>query len=144
MLNQYSTFSIAFIFLPILCCMWIIGCSPDPGTRIRAIVYGARSRADDGPWLALYAARSIFVACRGACLLTPVMYEVLAKNSGETGAMMRHKDFNFAAFNSWTLEVALLNCGEDIRPDGGNQWNQLNLELNTWIYFKWIDLWIYH
>jgi hypothetical protein len=75
---------------------------------------------DERPWLALYAARTIQLIGDRSCPLTPVMYEVLEKNLGKPGARLRYKDFNFAAFTSWALEVALVNCGEDLEVNGGN------------------------
>jgi N-sulfoglucosamine sulfohydrolase len=69
---------------------------------------------DDRPWLALYAARTIQLIGDKSCSLVPVIYKVLDKNLGEPGARLKYKDFNFAAFTSWALEVALVNCGEDI------------------------------
>ena len=75
---------------------------------------------DDRPWLALYAARTIQLIGNKSCPLVPVIYKVLEKNLGEPGARLRYKDFNFAAFTSWALEVALVNCGEDFEVNGGN------------------------
>jgi N-sulfoglucosamine sulfohydrolase len=75
---------------------------------------------DDRPWLALYAARTIQLIGDKSCPLIPVIYKVLEKNLGEPGARLRYKDFNFAAFTSWALEVALVNCGEDFEVNGGN------------------------
>jgi arylsulfatase A-like enzyme len=69
---------------------------------------------DDRPWLALYAARTIQLIGDRSCPLAPAMYAVLEKNFGEPGARLKYKDFNFAAFTSWALEVALINCGKDI------------------------------
>jgi hypothetical protein len=69
---------------------------------------------DDRPWLALYAARTIQLIGDKSCSLVPFIYKVLDKNLGEPGAKLKYKDFNFAAFTSWALEVALVNCGEDI------------------------------
>jgi hypothetical protein len=69
---------------------------------------------DDRPWLALYAARSIELIGAKAKPLVPVLYEVLEKNAAPEGAETRYKDFNFAAFTSWSLEWALHLCGEDM------------------------------
>jgi hypothetical protein len=51
------------------------------------------------------------------------MYQVLEKNIRDPDAQRageRYLDFNFSAFTSWALEVALKNCGEDIQPNAGN------------------------
>ena len=69
---------------------------------------------DDRPWLALYAARTIQLIGDRSCPLVPTIYSVLEKNFGEPGARLKYKDFNFAAFTSWALEVALVNCGKEI------------------------------
>jgi uncharacterized sulfatase len=69
---------------------------------------------DDRPWLALYAARTIQLIGNKSCPLVPTMYTVLEKNFGEPGGRLKYKDFNFAAFTSWALEVALVNCGKEI------------------------------
>lgn len=69
---------------------------------------------DDRPWLALYAARSIEMIGAKARPLVPVLYEVLEKNAAPEGAGTRYKDFNFAAFTSWSLEWALHHCGEEM------------------------------
>jgi len=78
---------------------------------------------DDRPWLALYAARSLQLIGDKACPLIQTMYQVLNKNTKDpdaTRASDRYLDFNFSAFTSWALEVALANCGEDILVNGGN------------------------
>ncbi len=69
---------------------------------------------DDRPWLALQAARSIELIGAKAKPLVPVLYAVLEKNAAPEEASGRYKDFNFAAFTSWSLEWALHHCGEDI------------------------------
>jgi hypothetical protein len=69
---------------------------------------------DDRPWLALYAARTIQLIGDKSCPLVPTIYTVLENNFGEPGAKLKYKDFNFAAFTSWALEVALVNCGKEI------------------------------
>jgi len=70
---------------------------------------------DDRPWLAMQAARSILLVGENARPLIPVMYRVLDKNLGEPGAKRKYKDFNYAAFTSWSLEWALQELGEDIK-----------------------------
>ena len=78
---------------------------------------------DDRPWLALYAARSLQLIGSKACPLVPTMYRVLQKNIRDPEARNageRYLDFNFSAFTSWTLEVALVNCGENILVNAGN------------------------
>lgn len=70
---------------------------------------------DDRPWLALQAARSIQLAGENASPLIPVMYQVLEKNLSPPGGERKYKDFNFAAFTSWSLEWALQELGEDIQ-----------------------------
>lgn len=72
---------------------------------------------DDRPWLAMQAARSILLVEEDARPLIPVMYEVLEKNLGEPGARRKYKDFNYAAFTSWSLEWALQELGEDVKVD---------------------------
>lgn len=64
---------------------------------------------DDRPWVALYAARTIQLIGTKAKPLVPVMKKVLEKNKGEA-AGGRYKDYNYAAFTSWALEVAIENC----------------------------------
>jgi len=78
---------------------------------------------DDRPWLALYAARTLQLLGDKSCPLIPSMYRVLEKNIRDPDAIRageRYLDFNFSAFTSWALEVALKNCGEDIQPNAGN------------------------
>ena len=75
---------------------------------------------DNRPWLALYAARTIQLIGNESCPLAPVIYKVLEKNLGEHGTRLKYKDFNFAAFTSWALEVALINCGMEIPENDGN------------------------
>jgi len=78
---------------------------------------------DDRPWLALYAARSIQLIGQKACPLVQTMYRVLQKNIRDPEAKSagdRYLYFNFSAFTSWSLEVALVNCGEDIQVNAGN------------------------
>ena len=70
---------------------------------------------DERPWIALYAARSIELAGNRAKPLVPVLYKVLNKNKGMPGAGLPYKDYNFAAFITWSVEFALLNCGEKIK-----------------------------
>lgn len=70
---------------------------------------------DDRPWLALQAARSIQLIGEDARPLIPIMYQVLEKNLGEPGKSLKYKDFNFAAFTSWSLEWALQELGENIQ-----------------------------
>jgi hypothetical protein len=62
----------------------------------------------------LYAARTIQLIGDKSCPLVPTIYTVLEKNFGEPGATLKYKDFNFAAFTSWALEIALVNCGKEI------------------------------
>ena len=69
---------------------------------------------DDRPWLAMQAARSILLVGENARPLIPGMYKVLEKNRGTPGASLKYKDFNYAAFTSWSLEWALKELGEDI------------------------------
>ncbi|MBS0000094.1 MAG: sulfatase-like hydrolase/transferase [Cyclobacteriaceae bacterium] len=78
---------------------------------------------DDRPWLALYAARSLQLIGDKACPLVPTMHKVLEKNIRDpqaASAGSRYLDFNFSAFTSWALEVALVNCGEDVLVNAGN------------------------
>ena len=69
----------------------------------------ARYVRDDRPWLALQAARAIFLIGEKAAPLEPVIREVLEKYRAEPGGRLKYKDFNFAAFISWSLEWALKN-----------------------------------
>jgi hypothetical protein len=51
----------------------------------------------------------------------PTLYKVLEKNIRDPQATRsgdRYLDFNFSAFTSWALEVALVNCGEDVLVNG--------------------------
>jgi N-sulfoglucosamine sulfohydrolase len=78
---------------------------------------------DERPWLALYAARSLQLIGIKACPLVATMHQVLEKNIRNPEAQSagdRYLDFNFSAFTSWSLEVALVNCGEDILVNAGN------------------------
>lgn len=70
---------------------------------------------DDRPWLAMQAARSILLVGEDARPLIPEMYKVLEKNLGKPGAPRKYKDFNYAAFTSWSLEWALKELGEEIK-----------------------------
>ena len=70
---------------------------------------------DDRPWLAMQAARSILLVGEDARPLIPDMYQVLEKNLGVQGAPRKYKDFNYAAFTSWSLEWALKELGEEIK-----------------------------
>ena len=70
--------------------------------------------ADERPWLALQAARSIQSVGEDARPLIPQMYAVLEKNLAPPGGKRKYKDFNFAAFTSWALEWALQELGEPI------------------------------
>jgi N-sulfoglucosamine sulfohydrolase len=77
---------------------------------------------DDRPWLALYAARTLQLIGEKACPLVPTMYKVLAKNIRDPQAASpgsRYLDYNFSAFTSWALEVALVNCGEEVLVNAG-------------------------
>ena len=71
--------------------------------------------SDDRPWLALQAARTILLVGEAARPLIPTMYKVLEKNLGEPGKALKYKDFNFAAFTSWSLEWALKELGEPVK-----------------------------
>lgn len=71
---------------------------------------------DDRPWVALQAARSIQLVGEDARPLIPVMYQVLYKNLNDgAGSHRKYKDFNYAAFTSWSLEWALQELGEKIK-----------------------------
>jgi len=67
---------------------------------------------DDRGWLALYAARAVELLGAKAKPLVPTLYQALDKVRSEPGAARRFKNFNFAAFTGWSLEYALINCGE--------------------------------
>jgi len=70
---------------------------------------------DDRPWVAMQAARSIQLIGDEARPLIPVMYQVLEKNLGtEESSHRKYKDFNYAAFTSWSLEWALQELGEEV------------------------------
>ncbi len=63
---------------------------------------------DDRVWVALHAARTVFFIGKKARPLKETIVHVLKKNEGEA-AGGRYKDFNYAAFTSWSLEWALKN-----------------------------------
>lgn len=70
---------------------------------------------DDRPQVTLQAARSIELLEEKAKPLIPVLYEVIEKNkSTDPDATRRYKDFNFAAFTTWSAEWALHHCGENV------------------------------
>jgi len=70
---------------------------------------------DDRPQVALQAARSVELLGKKAKPLIPVLYDVIEKNkSTDPNSKRRYKDFNFAAFTTWSAEWALHNCGEDV------------------------------
>ncbi len=72
---------------------------------------------DERPWVALYAARSIEMLEGQAKPLVPVMLKVIEANKKKPGEDSPHpvyKDYNFAAFTGWSLEEALIHCGEFI------------------------------
>lgn len=70
---------------------------------------------DENPQIALQAARSIELLEEMAKPLIPALYKVIEKNrSTDPNAKRRYKDFNFAAFTTWSAEWALHHCGEDI------------------------------
>ncbi len=69
---------------------------------------------DDRPWVAMQAARSIQLIGEDARPLIPIMYKVLYKNLGDGSSHRKYKDFNYAAFTSWSLEWALQELGEEI------------------------------
>lgn len=79
---------------------------------------------DDLPPLALYAARTLQLIGDKACPAVPVMKAVLEKNIRDPNAESSgqyYLNFNFSAFTAWALEVALVNCGEDIEVNGGRR-----------------------
>jgi HEAT repeat protein len=70
---------------------------------------------DDRPQVALQAARSIELLEEKAKPLIPALYKVIEKNkSTDPDAKRRFKDFNFAAFTTWSAEWALHHCGENV------------------------------
>jgi hypothetical protein len=78
---------------------------------------------NDLPPLALFAARTLQLIGNKACPAVPVMKKVLEKNIRDPNAERAgsyYQNFNFSAFTSWALEVALVNCGEDVKINGGN------------------------
>ncbi len=69
---------------------------------------------DDRPWVVLQAARSVELIEEKGKPLVPVLYEVLDRNKALAGSDRKYKDFNFAAFISWSVKWALHHCGEEI------------------------------
>lgn len=65
---------------------------------------------DDRPWLALYAARSTELIGAAAKPLVPQLKAVIEKYKAPPGASLPYKDYNFAAFISWSAEYALMHC----------------------------------
>lgn len=70
---------------------------------------------DERPWLALQAARNILLVGNDAKPLIPEIKKVLAKNLGKPGKELKYKDYNFAAFTSWSLEWALHEMGVKVK-----------------------------
>lgn len=76
-----------------------------------------RNLLDERPWVALYAARAIELMGSKATPLVPIMKQVLNANKKIPGQVSGHriyKNYDFAAFTGWSLERALLNCGETV------------------------------
>ena len=76
-------------------------------------VLGARVD-DERVWVALQAARTLVFLGPRAKPLVPVMRKVIDKNRSAPGSRRPWKDFNYAAFTTWSLEEALRNCGEKV------------------------------
>jgi arylsulfatase A-like enzyme len=62
--------------------------------------------------VALHAARTIQMIGSDAKPLVPVMRRVIKKYAAPPGSPRPWKDFNYAAFITWALEVALQNCAQ--------------------------------
>ncbi len=69
---------------------------------------------DERPATALYAARTIQLVGKSGCALVPTMQEVIAAKS-DPNTSSGYRDFNYAAFTGWALEVTLKNCGAPTR-----------------------------
>ena len=70
---------------------------------------------DKRPWVALQAARALALAGEQAQPLVPVMQRVIERLRSEPGSRRVYKDFNYASFTGWALEMALANCGSPVR-----------------------------
>jgi HEAT repeat protein len=70
----------------------------------------AKSVENDRVTVALHAARTIQLIGSDAKPLVPVMKKVITKYAAPPGSPRPWKDFNYAAFITWALEVALENC----------------------------------
>ncbi len=64
---------------------------------------------DNRVWVALHAARTLLMIGKKACPLKKTVIQVLEANKGPA-AGGRYKDFNYAAFTSWSLEWVMKNC----------------------------------
>jgi hypothetical protein len=77
-----------------------------------------------GPGWPLYAARSLQLIGEKACPLVPTMYKVLEKNIRDPQAASRGQAgiliLIFRPLQAGPLEVALVNCGEDVLVNAGN------------------------
>jgi arylsulfatase A-like enzyme len=89
----------------------------DLGKSKEALPVLGKNLRDKRPWIALYAARSIELIGETAKPLIPVMLEVMDANKKPPGQEIEYtiyKNFDFAAFTGWSLEMALNHCGEKI------------------------------
>lgn len=85
------------------------------GKTVDALPVLAANVQSEEVWTALQAARSIELIGEAARPLAPVMRQVLAKYRAPAGSPRPYVDFNYAAFISWPLEVALASLGEPVQ-----------------------------
>ena len=85
------------------------------GESTEALSVLGKNVQSDRVWTALQAARSIELIGETARPLIPVMRKVLAKYRAPEGSPRAYVDFNYAAFISWPLEVALEELGEPVQ-----------------------------
>lgn len=66
---------------------------------------------DSRPWVALRAARTVALVGEKARPLVPVLRETITALRSPPGGRRVYRDFNYASFTGWALELALENCG---------------------------------
>jgi hypothetical protein len=87
------------------------------GKTKKALDTLAQDLRSDNKYVALQAARAVCLLGKKACPIVPTIKEVLNQFIADPTTQnwgRRYKDFNYAAFTSWSLEWALQNCGEPI------------------------------
>jgi arylsulfatase A-like enzyme len=86
------------------------------GKPEKAVTVLGKWVVDDRPWLALQAARNILLVGNHAKPIISEMRKVLEKNLAlKAGGKLKYRDFNYAAFTSWSLEWALQEMGEKVQ-----------------------------